>query len=78
MLSELAVRHLVFHRAHYRKHIFTCWLILLAKASLGASLGFSGRKLDSSSCIGGTVVIRLRIQMVLGQVELLGYQGIAA
>lgn len=65
-----------FFSAPCKKPISTCWLILLAEASLGANLGFSGGKLDSTSCTEG-LSIRLRIQMGLGQGETLGYQCIA-
>lgn len=65
-----------FLSAPCKKPVSTC-LILLAEASLGANLGFSGGKLDSTSCTEG-LSIRLRIQIGLWQGEALGYQCIAS
>lgn len=49
-----------FLSTHYKKPFSTCWLIVLAKASIGINLGLSSGKLDSTSCIEGLSVNQVK------------------
>lgn len=49
-----------FLGTHYKKPISTCWLIVLAKASVGTNLDLSSGKLDSTSCIEGLSVNQVK------------------